>query len=238
MISAGDDGIHGDGDVVTRADIMIFRCYGGIEVGSVSIEDSGIQINTSDDGINAAGGSPAGWDLGSAGSENVTALSGGSVQVTAGGDGLDSNGSIEISGEEMIVLIHSSADNETMDFDGNFTVTRGNLIYGGTGTGAGPQGRSIQSYVYTSGSFQAGRIVSVQSGASEIIRFTPAISCTFLIFSVPGMNAGDAYDICAGGQVIATVTAGQGGNWSSPPRHGTPMFRQTLFSEYRKMERR
>lgn len=115
VISAGDDGIHGDGDVVTRADIMIFRCYGGIEVGSVSIEDSGIQINTSDDGINAAGGSPAGWDLGSAGSENVTALSGGSVQVTAGGDGFVSNGSIEISGGEMIVLIHSSADNEAMD---------------------------------------------------------------------------------------------------------------------------
>ncbi|MBD5560461.1 MAG: carbohydrate-binding domain-containing protein [Clostridia bacterium] len=201
-IASGDDAVHADGSLVTRADIEITESYEGIEGLNISIEDGTINLVSSDDGINASGNS---------GRASVS-ISGGVVNAQCGGDGIDSNGDITVSGGDVTVLIKSSADNCAMDTESTFTVTGGTLIYGGTGTGSGPQSGSTQSYVYTSGSFSAGETVSLRQDGRELMQVTPAIDCTSLIFSQPGIESGASYEVYSGSTLAATVTAGQGGS--------------------------
>ena len=59
-------------------------------------------------------------------------MSGGKVYVEAGGDGVDSNGNVEISGGELIVDGPADDYNAPLDFDGGFTVTGGTVIAAGS----------------------------------------------------------------------------------------------------------
>lgn len=199
-IASGDDAVHAEGDLISRADIEITTCTEGIEGLNISIEDGTIQLKSSDDGINAAG----------SGRASLT-ISGGTIVAECGGDGIDSNGDISVTGGEVCVLIQSSADNGAIDAEGTFTVTGGKLIYGGTGTGSGPQSGSSQSYVYASGSFGAGQAVSLRQNSQEVMSFVPGISCSSLIFTQPGIESGESYEVYAGDTLAATATAGQGG---------------------------
>ena len=201
-IDSGDDGIHAEADLIIRTDVEITESYEGIEGLNVQIEDGTISVKSSDDGVNAAGD----------GGHPSVNVSGGVLNVQSGGDGIDSNGEINVSGGDVQVLIRSSADNCAMDAETSFTVTGGNLIYGGTGTGSGPQNGSSQSYVYASGSFPAGETVTLRQNGQDLMHFTPEIDCSSLIFSQPGIEAGASYEVYAGSTLAATATAGQGGS--------------------------
>lgn len=201
-ISTGDDAVHADGELRVQTDVKIDKSYEGMEGSSVYIANGNIQIQSSDDCINAASDSRNG--------SGVVEISGGTVNAVGGGDGIDSNGDIRISGGDVTVLINSSADNCAMDAERTFTATGGKIIYGGTGTGAGPGNGSTQSYVFAQGSFAAGTEVSLRKDGQVLASFTPSIDCTSLSFSMPGIVGGDTYEVYAGDTLAATAAAGQG----------------------------
>lgn len=217
-LSSGDDGVHSDGDLnITGGSIKVTASYEGLEAATMTIADGTIDIVSSDDGLNAAGGSDAnvggGWfgkdSFASRGAYYIN-ITGGSIMLKAGGDGVDSNGDINISGGTVVSLINSTADNGGIDCDGTLTLTGGTVIYGGTGTGSTPGGSSTQSYVFLSSGVAAGTEIAVKQDGKTLITVTPTINCQYLALSSPDIAGGKTYEIYNGSTLLSTVTAGTG----------------------------
>lgn len=223
ILRTGDDGIHADGDLtISGGKIAVEQSYEGLEANNINISAGSISIVSSDDGLNAAGGSdsngdnanqdggPFGRDSFFGGGAHSITVSGGELTIFAGGDGFDSNGSIAISGGKIISIIDSRA-NGAMDCDGAFTLTGGTLIYGGTETGNLPGADSAQSYVYVTG-ISAGSEITVKKEGKTLISFTPPVNCQTLALSSPDIAKDQSYEVYSGETLLAEVTAGTGGS--------------------------
>jgi hypothetical protein len=220
-IASGDDGIHADATLdISGGNINVTKSYEGIEGSVVNLSGGVVNIIADEDGLNAAGGMDggAGGMFGqdgfrggrqggsSAYSINIT---GGELVLYSGGDGIDSNGAINISGGKIISIIDSSADNGALDCDGTLTVTGGVVVYGGTGIGGVPAGNSTQSYIYKATGGESGNYIVTQN-ENEICSFTLDTEVKYLAVSAPGIVSGEVYEISFGG-TTETITAGTGG---------------------------
>ena len=104
-ISAGDDGIHGDstlilGDESERnrwPEITISNSYEGFDGGNIDIYAGRYTVTACDDGINAS------WGDGSIVSNNHVNVHGGNLRIDSLGDGIDSNGEINLLGGRLII---------------------------------------------------------------------------------------------------------------------------------------
>lgn len=169
--ASDDDGIHADVDLVIGSTnqatedptIAIGYALEGLEGATVSVYSGAIDLYTSDDGINAANST-----LGSNSNAYpfLLTIEGGSILVNAtatgtddegsrasGGDGLDSNGSIVMSGGSVEVYAGSN-DNGAMDYgdlssDG-WTQTGGTIAAFGSSMSVTPTSGS-QAYVIFGG---------------------------------------------------------------------------------------
>lgn len=227
LASSGEesDGIHADAELsVSGGNIRVTQSYEGLEAATVTISAGTVNLVASDDAINASGGDDSTADGEAAGQNppgfssglNSINITGGDIVLAAGGDGIDSNGDINISGGTTIALINSSADNGAVDCDGTFTVTGGTIIYGGTGVGQTPGGNSTQSYVYASGEISANTEISVRKDGETLISFMPAIDCQYLAFSLPDITSGESYEVYSASSLLSTATAGTGGGNMMP----------------------
>ena len=115
-IASGDDGVHSDyylnigsessaGPTVTVTD----SCE-GLEGAVVNIYSGEISVKSTDDGINAANSDLSSYDF----SLNIK---GGNVYVNADGDGLDSNGSLYLTGGIAEIYGSSQGDNAPLDYE-------------------------------------------------------------------------------------------------------------------------
>lgn len=146
-LSSDDDGIHADEALtVNGGKVNILKSYEGIEGRTININDGEITLISSDDGLNAAAketaetteaspesrsfsgrpGGPGGMmDYDSTCSVTMT---GGFVLINAQGDGIDSNGSVNMSGGKMIVFGPTMGANGALDYGGSFTVSGGTVF--------------------------------------------------------------------------------------------------------------
>lgn len=229
-ISSGDDGIHADGDLkISGGEITVLKSYEALEGNNIYISDGIMDLISSDDGINAAGGSsngtdggfgPFGGDRFRGGGDNTIDISGGTVKFYAGGDGLDSNGTINISNGTVIAIINSTPDNSALDSDGETTVTGGTVIAGGTGTFESISSNSTQSYVYLT-NISANSDITVKSAEQTLASYIADKDMTYLTIFAPGIESGNSYDVTIGG-ISNTVTAGVGGGWNMGGGMGRP----------------
>lgn len=139
-IKTGDDAIHADRALILDGgDIVITQSYEGLEGTTVTISGGEISLVTTDDGINAAGGSDASsTNNGRPGANNFTAnsqayirITGGTIVVDATGDGIDSNGNIYIDGGDITVYGPTNGADGALDYDGDLKITGGILRAGG-----------------------------------------------------------------------------------------------------------
>ncbi len=146
-LSSDDDGIHADEALtVNGGKVNILKSYEGIEGRTISINDGEITLVSSDDGFNAAtketteaseaspqspsfGGRPdgPGGMMGYDSTCSVT-MTGGFVLINAQGDGIDSNGSVNMSGGKMVVFGPTMGSNGALDYNGSFTVSGGTVF--------------------------------------------------------------------------------------------------------------
>ena len=167
-ISTGDDGIHADKELnITDGYINVLTSYEGLEAITINISGGQSFIYASDDGINACTGDGSSTPL-----INIT---GGYVDVTTGSgdtDGIDSNGSYTQSGGMVLVKGGSSSGqvSGSIDVDGNITITGGTCVALG-GICETPV-NSVNAYVFSSVSFNAGSYSVKDSSGNEIISFT------------------------------------------------------------------
>lgn len=146
-IATGDDGVHSDNTLsITDGSIKVTKSYEGLEGTNIQISGGIIDLVTTDDGINAAGGnssSPWGGYSPNATAGNYTILiSGGFIHINASGDGIDSNGTITFSGGTTLVEGPTDTGNSCIDANNGFTFNGGVVL---ALDGGGMQGEGLPS---------------------------------------------------------------------------------------------
>lgn len=219
-ITAGDDGIHADSSIVVEGGkINIAKSYEGIESATITISAGEIHIIASDDGINIAGGNDGsavngrpGQNNFSASSDNKLNISGGYVVVDSIGDGLDSNGSIYMSGGTVLVSGPTASMNGSLDYDGVFEISGGFLIAAGsTGMAQAPSEQSTQNSVlmYYPQVQQAGTVLHLKdSKGNTIVTFAPQKEYQAVAISSPELKKDTAYTLYKGGTSTGSNTDG------------------------------
>ncbi len=155
-VSAGDDGIHCDmllyiGDENTEGpDITVEESSEGIEAAELYIRSGRITVHSTDDCLNAANSDLSGYAF-------KIEISGGELYMdTTAGDGIDSNGTLDISGGTVVVWTANRADNQPLDADGTINVSGGTVLAAGGSSGMGMKLGSGAGYVIFGGSGNAG----------------------------------------------------------------------------------
>ena len=162
---ASDDAIHADYTLnISGGKTTISSAYEGLEGNLIKVSGGETFVYATDDGVNATAGKS---------SPNVT-VSGGllDVEVPASGDtdGIDSNGSITISGGVVIAKGPGSASGNAfgaaaVDSDGNVTMSGGTLIVFG-GIEKSPSNSNITRTLCSSKSVSTGNHTVSFSSAS------------------------------------------------------------------------
>ncbi len=212
-LSSGDDGIHADTEVtVSNGQIDIKKSYEGIEATTINIAGGTTNIVASDDGINAAGGNDGsamnrpgmgGFSSG-VGALNIT---GGYLYMNASGDGLDSNGTVTMSGGEVYVDGPTNGGNGPLDYDSSFSVTGGSLVAVGSVGMAQNVSSSTQGAVLLAASGSAGQKIEIKdSNGNVILSHTPAKQYQCALISHPDLKQGQTYTVTVNGSTVQTVT--------------------------------
>lgn len=155
-VSAGDDGIHCDmllyiGDENTEdPDITVKESYEGIEAAELYIRSGRITVHSTDDCLNASNSDLSGYAF-------KVEISGGELYMdTTAGDGIDSNGTLDISGGTVVVWTANRADNQPLDADETINVSGGTVLAAGGSPGMGMKLGTGAGYVIFGGSGNAG----------------------------------------------------------------------------------
>lgn len=213
-LSTGDDGIHAEGIItVTNGTITISKSYEGIEGKEIHIAGGSLHVTAADDGVNAADGSvqQTGWGMGQAQTGVQLLITGGYLYVNADGDGLDSNGSITMSGGTCIVDGPSNSANGALDYESGFTMDGGILIAAGAAGMAQTPSAGQQCYIsmnYNS-SQAAGNIIRIEDeNGNNIITYSPAKNYSNVVISTPDFVKGNNYQIYTGGNAEGSSVDG------------------------------
>ena len=151
----------------------------------------------------------------------------GTVVVNAGGDGLDANGAIEMTGGVVIVNGPTQQGNGALDYDAGFKITGGVLVTAGSaGMAMAPDSSSSQNSVLINfdTSMAAGTPVHIQNDTGEgILTFAPAKDFQSITFSSPDLTTGSTYVVFTGGSSSGTGTNGllQGGSYSAGAQYSS-----------------
>lgn len=225
-IKTGDDGIHADTTLdVGQNDadnslinINILTCYEGLEAGTVNVYSGNISVVSSDDGINAAGGSdenqgPAGGGFnpgggrpgqggpggnpggnggsapGQGGSSDYTInIYGGEIFVNAEGDGLDSNGDLNLLGGSLVIWgMKAGGDNEPLDCDGTLTID-GATVFGAGSSAMTTVSKNSQGYITSRASAASGKTVNILQNGETVFKIKAVKNINYVIYSSPDMT--------------------------------------------------
>ncbi|MBD8943243.1 MAG: carbohydrate-binding domain-containing protein [Clostridiales bacterium] len=170
------------------------------------------------------------------GSEFV--INGGIVHVNAGGDGIDSNGTITINGGEIYVDGPTSGGDGALDYADTCKINGGILVAAGSiGMATAPTSGSTQYSVNTafSKTYNGGTKVTVKdSSGNEVLTYTPAKNFQSFVFSTDKLKSGETYTIYAGDTqegtftvsdittTVGNVSSGMGGGKPGSMQGGRP----------------
>ena len=308
-ITAGDDAIHADSSLtITDGEIIIEKCYEGLEALSINISGGSIDIYAEDDGINASAGKDAetseyqpgnsddkeppempegeeppempegeeppempggerpdmdgteppakpdgdggnrpdgmggGAGMGGnpgmgGGAENpftVTegaevVISGGKINIVSFGDGIDSNGSLTVSGGEIYISGPLSTGDSALDYASEAVITGGIVFAAGPADMAEGFSNSSEqaSILYSFDSkYPAGTEVSLEdSNGNVLISCMPENDFSSVVVSVPDLESSGTYCLKVGDEEFTIEMNGtvfsngkQGGQQGGQPQ--------------------
>lgn len=139
---------------------------------------------------------------------NLIQISGGMLTVNAGGDGLDSNGDLTVTGGEIYIDGPVQGGNGALDCSGAATISGGTVIaVGSSGMAENFSSSSTQGsmLVTVSASMISGEITLQDSNGNSLLSYTPAKSYNSVVISCPKLTSGETYTLLAG-DTTTTVT--------------------------------
>lgn len=232
-LASGDDAMHADTTLnINGGDINITQCYEGIEAATINYNGGSTSLKASDDGFNASGGTdnsqssgPMGGDRFNSSSTALLNITGGYILVDAGGDGLDSNGSITMSGGTVIINGPTNDGDGALDYDSTFVMTGGTLIAAGFSGMAQSISDSSSVYAVSIGvSSLNNKVVKItDSDGKEIVSFMPAKTFSNVVYVSPLLESGKTYTVSTADYVSGDNTNGviTGGSFSYQTEIGT-----------------
>ncbi len=229
-IRAADDGMHADKELLRSGGVNeIAQSYEGLEALHITITGGTNRITASDDGANASdgsssggmGGRPGGMWGGSSGSiefsedQPCLTFAGGYTVFNAGGDGVDSNGWIKMTGGTVIVYGPTDNGNGPIDTgDGGYDMT----VSGGTFLAVGSSGmaetaenggQAVLAAYWNRTGLSAGDIFGiVDADGTVIAAFKLPKAIASIVFSSADITAGKSYSIVTGGSFTGEATDG------------------------------
>ena len=251
---------------ICGGDITVLKCQEGIEGTAIIVKDGTINITAEDDGFNAASGNSdttqavttqAVGFIAASGNSDTTgqggfgggggnafevdtncyiSITGGTITVDALGDGIDSNGSLSISGGITYVSGPTNSGNGGLDYNGTAEITGGTIIVAGsTGMAQGFSDSSSQySLLYNlTTSCEAGTEVKLtDQDGNVVISYTPNKEYQSVVISTPNLAKDKTYTLTCADQTaeitLSTVVTsngeqgmgGQGGRSGQPGKNG------------------
>lgn len=201
-IRAADDGIHSDyilniGEKGGAASpvIRVEESNEGIEAATMHIYSGTLRVYAADDGINAANSDLTAYSF-------SCDIHGGSVYIDAGGDGIDSNGTLTLSGGTVEVYASAQNDNAPLDCDGAFTLSGGTVFAVGSGC--------MRSSAI---SIAAGDTVTIADAQGSILYSGTALrQAGYVFFSSSALTESGTYTLNINGACAATAIAGVNGS--------------------------
>ncbi len=207
-IETGDDGFHADAALyVEDCNILITESYEGLEGLSIRIANGEIHVIATDDGLNAAGGTDQsgfggmhGGDMFASDPNSFIEVSGGTLNVNASGDGIDSNGSLTLSGGCITLCGPTAGDTAVLDYASNGNISGASFV----GTGSSMMAQTLSSdtqgvIALGVGNQSAGTAATLSdTDGKEILSVTPELDYAIVIFSCPEMHKGESYTVTIG----------------------------------------
>jgi hypothetical protein len=157
----------------------------------------------------------------------MVTITGGESTINSEGDGIDSNGSILITGGTTTVFGSPDDREGALDTNGSLIVNSGTVLaVGTTGMATSPDAESEQGWLSASleQTYGAGESVQVLDDSGTVVaEFTSVKSFQSVVLSAGTLTEGSSYTVTVGGQSAGTVTAGvaaaggMGGGVGGPP---------------------
>lgn len=218
-LSSGSQTIHADNTLSVKSGIIdILKSYEGLEASVIDISGGDISIISDDDGFNASDGSTQGA-MGQSTDGVAVKISGGNIYVNAEGDGLDSNGTITISGGNVTVDGPSKGGNGSLDSNGGISIEGGILIAVGSNDMAEyPDTDSKQKFLAMTADASSGFTFKVCLENSAITEYKPQKNYSgnvSIIVSTPDLTENNEYTLYiddneSGSYKVNEVPAGSG----------------------------
>ena len=187
----------GDGRAPEDADAQAPTSTGQVPAGSGGQvpADAGGQV-PADAGGQAPG---AGGDMDYDSTAQVT-INGGKLTIQAGGDGIDSNGDLTVTGGEAYVFGPASDGDGSLDFAGTGTITGGVVMCAGSsGMAQNFADASTQGSMLVSASGQAGDAIQLVDEDENVVASCEArTSYSCVLVSAPGVESGKTYTLTCG----------------------------------------
>lgn len=218
-IQSADDGLKsGTSVTINGGDLTIVNSKEGIEAHYITINGANVEVNASDDALNATAGTGGETNDGS-----LLKIAGGYVYLNStGGDPLDSNGSIAINGGVTVVHGPQSSPEVGMDYNGTGNITGGFLIVSGTNSNM-TQGFNTTSTqrsvtIKSSQSISSSTLIHLEDASgSELFTFRPNRNYYSIVFSSAQLINGTGYKLYTGGSHSGTLTNGLYSNGTYSP---------------------
>lgn len=196
-------------------EIYVYAGYEGLEAGTVNAYSGKYHITVSDDGINAAGGSSSGEDAGFGGGSHFNPgggrpggfggnqpggttssgdyslnFYGGDYYINCTGDGLDSNGELNMYGGTFTVLSQATGgDNSPLDSDGTLLISGATVFAAGTNPMNENPSSASRKYYSDTTRRSAGVTVNVSYDGSLVYSEKLVRNINYLLYSSPSMTS-------------------------------------------------
>ncbi|WP_299926928.1 carbohydrate-binding domain-containing protein [uncultured Nocardioides sp.] len=227
-VTSQDDGIKGVQVLVSGGTVDVAGSTEALEGSLIVIDGGDLELHSADDGINAASSDDSAATDGQPGGEMAADeslhlyVNGGTLEVWASGDGLDSNGDAAITGGDITVHGPTTDGNGALDVNGTFDVSGGTLLAtGSAGMMVAPATDSAQGWIATAldATAAAGsEVVISDADGAEVATYTLAKDAASVVFSSADVEQGATYTVTVDG-TSTSVTAGE----APAGGHGGPM---------------
>lgn len=226
-IAAADDGMKSEAAItINNGTVNITKSIEGIEAPLISFINGNVSVVSSDDCINTTTGNG-----GEANDGSLMTFTGGTIALnSSGGDCIDGNGNIVMTGGTVIVQGPPSSPELALDYNGSFNISGGLMIASGPNSGNMIESTSSSSGQYSvlikiNGNVAAGTLLNIQDAAgTSLVTYAPSRNAYYFVFSSASLVSGATYKVYTGGSCTgAVVTNGfySGGTYSGGTQKGS-----------------
>lgn len=226
VINAGDDALHAEYTFVLDGGVIdVQSCVEGCEAERVYLNSAETHIVSSDDAVNAAAPETEavardGYETSVGATTEVVEtcliqFNGGYTVIDAGGDGIDSNGSVEVNGGVLLVEGPSGSADGVFDYGVEARVTGGTVLMVGSAGMAQSFSGGTQPFAMVQVMGMAGQTVALTtSGDSSseegelLASFTPKRDYQIVIVSNSEMADGGRYELRLGAEAAQANSDG------------------------------